>query len=495
MKYKRKYNLGVQEIMVPEKGGIGDMAGSVLGTAGAGTRIGSIFGPAGTIAGGLIGGAIGATKAVIDKGILERERENAIAHNNYIQEHQRSQDPHLQMYQAEHGLDISSSKPVEVERNELVFERNKAGKYTLKADFKGGKTHDKGGEDYMAKEGDVIFPGKLRDKVMKHYKSKNFPGLESIRLTLPKDTPVAEDGLDLVDDTLLPKVNAPDFNVGTIPSAGYQGYSTDSYLPKVDAPAFNLDSIPNPNYGNYMTARGGIGDYTEPNYISNSSSLTVPVERLGSNGVVPNVNFNRGIQSAPTIYNTLQGVFGKVAKPTRRFVHSDKYRYTDTSAPLMQASNEAMAVDMANANRTLGSRGQALSYMSQAGVGNFNRKYKIIGDEVAKKTSIDNMNTQLANSDKLTNLQLANQYDTEYLQNKAKKTEYLGKGLEGVSGLSFNDELMGNMKDRDKLLTSMAKTRNYGYEEGVGIGYYTPDGNFISGGKTYKTTTTKYKYR
>jgi hypothetical protein len=199
-----------------------------------------------------------------------------------------------------------------------------------------------------------------------------------------------------------------------------------------------------------------------------------------------------GLQASPTIYNTIKGTFGKVQKPTRRYMNSDKFKYTDTSGPLIQASQEQQAVDMANANSTLGSRGQALSYMSQASNNNYKRKAGILAGEIGKKNAIDNMNTQLTNQDKSMNLNLANQYDEMELLNKAKKTEYLGKGLEGSSALSFNQELMNNMSEADKLRMSTLKTQNYGYEDGVGTGFYAPDGMFMSGGKTYIKSGSKW---
>lgn len=96
--------------------------------------------------------------------------------------------------------------PIEVERNELHF-RKKGNRWKLIADFKGGKTHEAGGEDTEAMEGDVIFPESKRTKLLSLLdvngvisKSKE-PEFETERLKLPTDTPKedfkAQKGVDL----------------------------------------------------------------------------------------------------------------------------------------------------------------------------------------------------------------------------------------------------------------------------------------------------------
>ena len=75
--------------------------------------------------------------------------------------------------------------PIEVEKNELVFKKSPSGRYRLMADFKGGNTHEEGGEMYAAQEGDIVFPGSLRSRIMALYKSRNFKALDSERLRLP----------------------------------------------------------------------------------------------------------------------------------------------------------------------------------------------------------------------------------------------------------------------------------------------------------------------
>lgn len=66
----------------------------------------------------------------------------------------------------------AEDKLVEVEKDELIF-RKFGPNYRLIADFKGGKRHDSGGEDYIAKVGDIIFPGKKRNKIKKLIDNQN----------------------------------------------------------------------------------------------------------------------------------------------------------------------------------------------------------------------------------------------------------------------------------------------------------------------------------
>jgi hypothetical protein len=57
------------------------------------------------------------------------------------------------------------SAMIEVEKDELIFRRFGAS-YQLVADFIGGDTHEEGGEPFVAEEGDVIFPGSMRDMIL-----------------------------------------------------------------------------------------------------------------------------------------------------------------------------------------------------------------------------------------------------------------------------------------------------------------------------------------
>lgn len=373
-------------------------------------------------------------------------------------------------------------KPIEVEKDELVFSRS--GKnYKLKADFKGGKTHAQGGEPFTASEGDVIYPGKHRSKIMAAYKRGDTAMLEAIRLNLPKDGNKAARGLN----------NDPPYEDGftkNIPfseddTINLSATATKKVPYEYDA-NFNKTLIPI-SQSKYYNNNGNPTEESTTTLsamASNPNSTSTPVVN-STPGKGANVAAGL-VQAAPTIYNTIRGTFGKAQQPTKRFYTPDKYSYNDLSDPNRRLSREQYTVDKYNVGTVAGSRGQATSYLSQAGINNYKRLSDINNYEIGRKSEINNMNTQLINQAKGTNLQLANQYDDQALQNEAKRTEYLGRGMEGASALAYNRERMNNEKNRDKVLTSLAKTQHYGYEEGIGTGYYSSDGTFISGGKTYK---------
>jgi len=74
---------------------------------------------------------------------------------------------------------------LEVERDEIVAKKIN-GKYKVKADFKGGPTHEEGGIQYSADKGDVVFPKKDRQKVVAALKTKDNNKLDMIKNKLPE---------------------------------------------------------------------------------------------------------------------------------------------------------------------------------------------------------------------------------------------------------------------------------------------------------------------
>lgn len=205
----RKFAGGVQMVgarPVPPKNNVWADIGEVGLSAGAGVAGGAVAGPAGMIAGGAAGLATGLAK-VLGGNKAEQEQYDAdlalwkgqkqdVLQGNILDSNQLT----TQFNQiAKAGVYATGTEEIEVEKNELIFTKTATGKYVLKADFKDGKTHNKGGEDYQAADGDIIFPGKDRTKVMKAYKAQDFPKLESMRMALPKDTDKAQFGLDNTD--------------------------------------------------------------------------------------------------------------------------------------------------------------------------------------------------------------------------------------------------------------------------------------------------------
>lgn len=94
---------------------------------------------------------------------------------------------------AKHGKSGMKDKAlIEVEKDELIFRPTKGG-YKLVADMVGGKSHEQGGEPIVAKEGDVIFPGKQRKQVASLLSPDgsvaDLRTFEALRSRLPKDKP------------------------------------------------------------------------------------------------------------------------------------------------------------------------------------------------------------------------------------------------------------------------------------------------------------------
>lgn len=285
-------------------------------------------------------------------------------------------------------------KPIEVEKDEVIFEKV-GNKYKLVADFKGGKTHEQGGEPFVAKEGQIIFPGKMRSDVMKAYISGDTSKLEKMRDTLPKDTPdgTAASGLDIA---------------------------------------------------------------------SNVAAL------------------------APSIYNTGMGLFGKTEKTNRRTYNPELMKYEDTSGQMRQDVNSITNAEM-DISRNL-SGGNAGNFRANA-TSALNRKYKRMQDintsEYNKRLNIDSANTQIQNQANMTNLNLENQYDQMDLQNKARKQDFLAKGLTGISGSIQQGQLNKNRAERDQMLMNTLGSADY---------QINPDGSIVNKNALYNEKANKFKF-
>lgn len=106
---------------------------------------------------------------------------------------QSSKRNKLQYEKGTSSINSQNDIPVEVEKDEMIF-RKTNGAWKLIADFKNGLTHEQGGEDTSVQDGDVIFPGSKRGKIMGLLStngtiSKEYlPTFESERMKLPADS-------------------------------------------------------------------------------------------------------------------------------------------------------------------------------------------------------------------------------------------------------------------------------------------------------------------
>jgi hypothetical protein len=166
--------------------------GNITSMASAGAKAGAMFGPIGGAIGAIGGAQIGAIASLID-GKKQPTMADMVAERNKFNVNQQTQsiasnDTFAQQGQAAaKGLkDVSNAKQIEVEKNEIVL-RKTGNSFKKVADFKGGKSHAQGGEDYVASEGDIIIPGKKRLAVDKALRTRDWKHIESIRQSLPVD--------------------------------------------------------------------------------------------------------------------------------------------------------------------------------------------------------------------------------------------------------------------------------------------------------------------
>lgn len=91
-------------------------------------------------------------------------------------------------------LNGKPAKVIEVEKRELIFQKDPSGKFKLREDHKDSPTHKNGGEDTLGLQGDIIFPADMREEALEAYSTGDNEKLESLRQSLPadKNTKMAE---------------------------------------------------------------------------------------------------------------------------------------------------------------------------------------------------------------------------------------------------------------------------------------------------------------
>jgi hypothetical protein len=366
-----------------------------------------------------------------------------------------------------------SSKLIEVERDELIFSKTPSGKFILKADFKGGKPHTKGGENYIAKEGDIVFPGKKRKDVVEAYKNGDNEKLERIRLTLPKDVnkdKEAKAGADLTSigtNLMKDALGAyPDLK----PLTPYNGLTQQGPLKKMESfKSFNafvdqlqpmkskgLNTI-TPSKGNISTASTiippGYGTTSQGGFLSKLGGTSGMGSALSS-----------AFQLAPTLYDLGKGLLEKPEVTTKRYYNPQTMQYVKDTSGMKEA---LMAKEQEKKQIRNLSAGNPSVYLSNVGAAE-NRYKNALSDinerEYQRENQINNLNTNLLNQAQMQNLGLSNQYDMLDLQNKGAKQNFTRKGLEGFSGYSLTNEQMKNQKNRDNMLLNTLETKDFKYD-------------------------------
>lgn len=497
------------DVLDQKSDGTKSVGGAALKGAAAGAAAGTAFGPIGTAVGGVVGGAVGAIGTALgNKKIVKANEELTYKQQQArsLSNFQPAQNTQSQIYETG-TYAANMTKPVEVERDELVLRKNSLGKYSVAADFKGGKTHEQGGEDYILKEGDVVFPGKKRDKIMKLLKDDNNAGIESERMRLPKDLPNTgelENGYrnvpgvpkyptstrDIfgVEDTMTKEERAryiADTSAGSLPSwlvwdkdavdSAVSNTNTPKPTRTADGPKSEVESASRETVEKIQGAR--LGEYTPPETPKNlprveSSERDRLIQEKYSSKRAPNsdgrdFNVDEAMRYTPAASNILKGLFTKPETATRRFVTPETLRYRDTSQNLRRESELQKRIDMENASRFSGGSGQlARAGKASAGAAASARRQQIDTQESARALGIEAQNVGIRNQAKQTNLELSNRYDELDLANRAAIDAYFDQGVYDLGRIGSQIRRDKAMERSQDIALKMLERDRFKYNKG-----------------------------
>ena len=487
------------------------VGGAALSGAASGAAIGAtVGGPWGAAIGGVVGGAAGAVTAVagnkkIDKAIKEENQNKAmIRSQSQFQPTQNTQSP---IY--ENGTYASKmTEPVEVEKDEVVLRKGIDGLYKLVADFKGGKSHEEGGEDYILKEGDVVFPGKKRDKIMKSLETGDMSSIEKERAKLPKTLPnKLEEGVDgeellyRTTNTAKPLPQRLDWwnepiepiepTIPTIPTASGDTSTTPAANPSIGKSSTGIKKTPAPVKSvekpwtpiksrkeatvspktAYIPSTGlrgkdsmfkrvedhraevdkQVAEQERQEKIARRERLGESLENIGS--------------YAPAISNIVQGM-QRPSRVTKRFLTPDTLEYKDRSAGLRKESDIQARIDAENAARFSGGSAQvARAGKAMASTAKSKRSQAISEGEAARADAIQAQNVGMRNQAKAGNLELANQYEAMDAQNRAAVDAYFNRGMSDLYNIGRQKRMDKKMEKQQDLMLKMLEQRNFTFDK------------------------------
>lgn len=174
-----------------------------------------------------------------------------------------------------------------------------------------------------------------------------------------------------------------------------------------------------------------------------------------------NQGLNKALTSAPAIYNTGKGLFGRVQKTERNYYNPELLKYKDASDPLRKAAQDEYTQTREEVRRGAPNASTYLANSQMAANQRYKRREGIENNEVQRQTDINNQNVGLKNEAKMANLELRNQYNDMDLQNKSRKDDYLAKGLEQGSSLAQMSTLNKNREKSDEALLKVLKSKNF----------------------------------
>lgn len=427
-----------------ESGGRKSAIGAGLSGAATGASMGKLLGPKGMAVGAVLGatvGAIGASrrnKRIEEANRKAVEEEQAALNMRNMQVATNTQAP---MYQ-EGTPAAAISGPVEVERDEIVMRKNALGKYSVVADFVGGKTHNQGGELFDIREGDVVFPGDKRKKIKSLLQQNNHAGIEAERLKLPQDiTPSGELAKGLDNSLNL------DLSKGTTPL-----WLQDP------APVLTSPHAGSPVMVEHHTMRTPITE-SHPSPIPLKSSPATSRNKIDiSEGV------SEALRYVPAATNIIRGL-QRPETVKRRFLTPETIQYRDMSEGVRQEIAVQAAIDAENASRFSGGSGQAArAGKSLAGSNRLRNLQNVNVHEASRAAQIEAQNIGIRNQARGVNLDLANKYEDMDAMNRAAIDAYFDQGVHDMGRIGRQISIDRRAETSQDVALGIMGTRDFTYD-------------------------------
>lgn len=266
-------------------------------------------------------------------------------------------------------------------------------------------------------------------KAITKYKQGDIQGLNKIIKSMPSDTKNKKyDGVDLISSKGKPMYYGGSKDLGKSLKSGY----TSKAVGDINTANFNANSSYTPK-------------------AKKDSQFFDKAENLG--------NTLGGL--APTVFNIAQGMQSSYQTP-RNYINNQQYQYKDLANPQRRAANENYRQDAYNiANTTGGSGSSYLNNMAIASANRYKNQSDIENQQQERRLNTQNANTDLVNSQNRENIGLANQYNDMDLQNRAKRTEYLGRASEALGTQSQMNQLNKNRANSERVALNTLGTSNY----------------------------------
>ena len=422
--------------------------------------------------------------------------------------------------QAEYGMKMEHGGVVNIEKGEVVTDKN----YNVKHISK-GPTHENGGENVKLKDGDIVFPtqnDKDRSNVLSKIKRYKFNGqgkaeLDKMKAELPINEDMAQDGTvyqpegesgeyKVVGDkyfyrkekgkgdwqeqkssksisAIKERINSEEKSnnsgqVITSPSVSQENAGMTSA--QTDNLSKNLDKevIAKNNYDHWQDNLRGFDmpEYKadQPNLYntinkdlqtrapySDTPNMNVQSDLAQSNIESSNSSNNRrskfgdilgdvveGFSKYSNVLHNLKRGKEELSGVNRRFQYPEEFDYVDRSSRDRNAALEAMRSGQIRGKGL--SASQSTAYNRALGNQYANRMMDINQGELRRRDVFDQQNVQMRNQAGMTNLQLANQYDTIDRQQKATRDAYTDTAYSELSEQQRFDTLDRSMKERNR---------------------------------------------